>query len=141
VLGVGRVRGPYEYQGDLPFPHKRPVEWLLIDERWKMSEPEGLRTTIYELGRSTANLLELERRLFTSKTKTGRVPSPAMPRAPSERAPLPPLDGFGARVDAVLRRKVNSSCTGRPGRERLTRRSQWRKISPLARRSVRTSHL
>lgn len=115
VLGVGRVRGPYEYQGDLSFPHKRPVGWLLIDERWKMSEPEGLRTTVYELGRSTANLSELERRLFVGKTKTGHVPSPAIPTTTPERAPLPPLDEFGARVEAVLRRKGQLVLYGPPG--------------------------
>ena len=31
VLGVGKVRGPYEYDSSLGFPHKRPVEWLTLD--------------------------------------------------------------------------------------------------------------
>ena len=31
VLGIGRVRGQYEYDGSLQFPHKRPVEWLLLE--------------------------------------------------------------------------------------------------------------
>src|ERR1035437_649526 len=45
VLGVGRVRGPYEYDGSLGFPHKRPVEWLLLGS-WQMPEQEGLRTVV-----------------------------------------------------------------------------------------------
>ena len=47
---------------NLGFPHKRPVEWLLLDP-WRMPDQEGPRTTVYELGKSAANLLELEQRL------------------------------------------------------------------------------
>jgi len=42
VLGVGRVRGPYEYGSGLRFPAYAPVEWLLLDP-WQMPEQEGLR--------------------------------------------------------------------------------------------------
>ena len=44
VLGVGRIRGSYQYEQKLDFPHKRPVEWLLLDP-WKMPDqrdPERL---------------------------------------------------------------------------------------------------
>ena len=40
VLGVGRVTGDYQYESTSDFPHRRPVEWLSLDE-WKMPEPEG----------------------------------------------------------------------------------------------------
>jgi len=69
VLGVGKVRGPYEYDSALGFPHKRPCEWLTLDS-WRMPDQEGPRTTVYELGKSAANLLELEQRLF----RRGPVP-------------------------------------------------------------------
>jgi hypothetical protein len=45
------VRRPYEDDGSLEFPHKRRVEWLLVDP-WPMPQPEGLRTTAWELGKS-----------------------------------------------------------------------------------------
>jgi 5-methylcytosine-specific restriction protein B len=31
VFGVGRISGPYEYDDRLEFPHKRPIEWLLLE--------------------------------------------------------------------------------------------------------------
>ena len=46
----------------IDFPHKRAVEWLML-EPWQMPVLEGPRTTVYELGRNAANLLELEQRL------------------------------------------------------------------------------
>ncbi len=48
VLGVGRVTGDYAFEGSSDFPHRRPVEWLSLDE-WKLPDPEGLRTTIHDV--------------------------------------------------------------------------------------------
>lgn len=107
VLGVGRVSGPYEFDRNLGFPHKRPVEWLLFDT-WRMPDQEGPRTTVYEIGRSAANLLELEQRL--SRRDPARV---SMPEA--KRTPLPPLDQFSARIEAILRRKGQVVLYGPPG--------------------------
>jgi 5-methylcytosine-specific restriction protein B len=107
VLRVGRVSGPYEFDRNLGFPHKRPVEWLLFDT-WRMPDQEGLLTTVYEIGRSTANLLELEQRL--SRRDPARV---SMPEA--KRTPLPPLDQFSARIEAILRRKGQVVLYGPPG--------------------------
>lgn len=111
VLGIGRVRGAYEYDGNLEFPHKRPVEWLVL-EPWQMPAREGPRTTVYELGRSAENLLELEQRLFhqdqatiTPKAKTGAISS----------ATLPALDPVAARIDSILRRKGQAVLYGPPG--------------------------
>ena len=95
VLGVGRVRGPYEFDGSLGFPHKRPVEWLLLDF-WQMPVHEGPRTTVYELGRNAKNLLELEQRLSGRDTAAAPKLHPKVPAA--EVAPLSPLDQFSARV-------------------------------------------
>jgi 5-methylcytosine-specific restriction protein B len=113
VLGVGRIRGPYEYDGDLGFPHKRPVDWLTL-EPWQIPDPEGLRTVVWELGRNASNLLELERRLFR------REPGEAVvkPRAVTDTAaptPLPPLDALAERIDQILRRKSQVILYGPPG--------------------------
>jgi 5-methylcytosine-specific restriction protein B len=114
VLGVGRVRGSYDYDGRLEFPHKRLVDWLLLDP-WQMPEREGLRTTVYELGKSANNLLELETRLFN------RERAPVVAAREGEhthglpRQPLPPLDPIAARLDSVLRRKGQVILYGPPG--------------------------
>ncbi len=114
VLGVGRVMGPYEYDPDLAFPHKRPVDWLLL-EPWQTPEPEGLRTTVFGLGRSASNLLDLERRLFDKQHA---------PRGPERRVPphtvtpptaLPALDAVAARIESILRRKGQVVLYGPPG--------------------------
>ena len=61
VLGVGRVTGDYQFEPASDFPHRRPVEWLSLDE-WKMPEPEGLQTTVHRLKKSPLNLVEAEKR-------------------------------------------------------------------------------
>jgi 5-methylcytosine-specific restriction protein B len=114
VLGVGRVRGSYEYDGSLGFPHKRPVEWLSLDS-WRMPDQEGPRTTVYELGRSAANLLELEQRLSRRGTLPAAVSAPRPVAAAAETAPMPPLDQFALRIEAVLRRKGQVILYGPPG--------------------------
>jgi 5-methylcytosine-specific restriction protein B len=112
VLGVGRVHGQYEYDDQLDFPHKRPVEWLLLDS-WKLPEPEGPRTTVYELGRSSANLLELEERL--SRKGPALVSTPGALQAKAELVPLPPLDAFTSRIESILKRKGQVILYGPPG--------------------------
>jgi 5-methylcytosine-specific restriction protein B len=114
VLGVGRVRGPYEYDGGLGFPHKRPVEWLSLDS-WRMPDQEGPRTTIYELGRSATNLLELEERLSRREPAVMSTLHPVADVPAPETAPLPPLDPVSARIDAILRRKGQVILYGPPG--------------------------
>jgi|HubBroStandDraft_4_1064222.scaffolds.fasta_scaffold00671_2 5-methylcytosine-specific restriction protein B len=112
VLGIGRVRGPYEFDGNLGFPHKRPVDWLTLDS-WRMPEQEGPLTTVYELGRSAANLLEIEQRLF--RRGLAPVSAPGQVALVAEAASLPPLDLFSARIEAILRRKGQVILYGPPG--------------------------
>ena len=102
VLGVGRVRGPYEFDGSFGFPHKRPVEWLLLDS-WKMPVHEGPRTTVFELGKNATNLLELEQRL--SRRDRAAVSKLHSVVPATEAVPLPPLDQFSSQIEAILRRK------------------------------------
>lgn len=112
VLGVGRVTGAYEYDANLNFPHKRPVEWLNGDE-WRLPEPEGLRTTVFKLGSKAANLLELEQRLFQSHA------SPQAPNRPGVGHTSGPsfqkLDPTVARIEGILRRKGQVILYGPPG--------------------------
>ena len=114
VLAVGRVSGPYEYDRNLGFPHKRPVEWLLLDS-WRMPDQEGPRTTVYELGRSAANLLELEQRLYRRDPAAVPVLRPVTAETKPVPATLPPLDQFSARIEAILRRKGQVVLYGPPG--------------------------
>jgi 5-methylcytosine-specific restriction protein B len=112
VLGVGRVIGQYEFDGSLDFPHKRPVEWLLLDS-WRMPDSEGPRTTVYELGKSTANLLALEELLFQRHGAVVSTPSDLTPEA--EPRSLPLLDPVTARIESILKRKGQVVLYGPPG--------------------------
>ena len=114
VLGVGRVRGPYGYDKGLAFPHKRPVEWLLL-ESWPMPEREGLLTTVSELGKNAANLLELEQRLFRRKLDPVGFVRGNPSAAASSTLPLPPLDPITGRLEGTLQRKGQVVLYGPPG--------------------------
>jgi 5-methylcytosine-specific restriction protein B len=114
VLGVGRVRGSYEYDGELAFPHKRQVEWQLL-EPWQMQHAEGLRTTVFEIGRHAENLLQLEQRLF----HRGALPQAviAASNAPTDKSIgiMQPLDPLTARIENILQRKSQVILYGPPG--------------------------
>lgn len=112
ALGVGRVRGPYEYDGNLVFPHKRPVEWLLL-ESWQIPEAEGPLTTVSELGKSAANLLELEQHLFRRDPHAPSLHAPA--QLMSAPAPLLELDPLYVRIETILNRKGQAILYGPPG--------------------------
>ena len=114
VLGVGRVRGPYEYDSNLEFPHKRPVEWLLL-EPWQLPTQEGPRTTVYEIGRNPDNLLELERQLFDRERTPTVVSGTATDATRPSTAQLPTLDPIAERVENILRRKKQVVLYGPPG--------------------------
>jgi 5-methylcytosine-specific restriction protein B len=111
VLAIGRVSGPYSYDGTLEFPHKRSVEWLLL-EPWHMPAQEGLQTTVYELGRKAHNLLEIERRLLNRGGTTSDSKKRSGTTSPT---PLPPLDPVAVRIDNILRRKGQVVLYGPPG--------------------------
>ena len=113
VLGIGRIKGAYDYDEGLTFPHKRPVVWLRL-ESWSMPEAEGLRTTFFELGKRAANLIEVERRLFQG----GPSPAPAGSDdqvAPPKTSPLPALHPLIGRIEQILHRKGQVLLYGPPG--------------------------
>lgn len=122
VRGVGRIIGPYFHRSDDgPFPHRRPVQWLPVDE-WRLPDAERLQTTFTRLGKSARNIIEIESRLMGAPG----TPSPAFSGsdalvaattspAPTQPAPLPVLTGTPARVQAALYRKRQVILYGPPG--------------------------
>ena len=113
ILGIGRVTGDYYYEtkGPSVFAHRRPVEWLSLDE-WVMPVREGLRTTLYRMRKHAENLIEVERRLLEAEDPAR---PPARPSTARESTPLAPLQGLPARIDAILKRKGQVILYGPPG--------------------------
>jgi len=107
TLGIGRVLGSYQFEGGSEFPHRRPVEWLSLEE-WGKPQPEGLRTTLHRI-RDHATMIEVERQLLAS--------GPVRPPRPTSAAPGPmrTLDGIPGRIQAVLDRKRQVILYGPPG--------------------------
>jgi 5-methylcytosine-specific restriction protein B len=129
VRGIGRITGPYFFDGqDGPCPHRRRVEWLSAAD-WKAPEQEGLLTTFVPI-RKAANIIDTEARLLGAVMKPA-TPSVAEPA--KSKAPLLPLTGMIARVDSVLRRKRQVILYGPPG----TGKTYWaeRAVVELAARS------
>jgi len=110
VLGVGRVSGDYLHEPGSDFPHRRPVQWLSLDE-WRMPEPEGLQTTVHRLKKSPANLVEAEKRSLDGPVA---APQPH-PSKTGTKGVTPPLEGVSGRIQSVLERKGQVILYGPPG--------------------------
>jgi 5-methylcytosine-specific restriction protein B len=100
ILGVGRITGDYAYDGDSDFPHRRPVQWLSLDE-WKMPDPEGLRTTVHEI-KQGSNILECERKIQGISGQIQQVGQVSKPyqqavTGPPQKQP-PRLAGIPGRI-------------------------------------------
>jgi 5-methylcytosine-specific restriction protein B len=108
VLGVGRVTGDYVFEAGSDFPHRRPVEWLSLEE-WKMPEPEGLQTTVHKLKKYPVNLVEAERRSLVA------VLPPRASVTVSRGGVSPRLGGVSGRIQSVLERKAQVILYGPPG--------------------------
>jgi len=106
VLGIGRVTGGYRFDSSPDFRHRRPVEWLSLDE-WDMPTPEGLRTTVFELGKNPANLLEVERQVLDGHASGALL----LGSAPTPHS----LPGIPGRIQAILERKGQVILYGPPG--------------------------
>lgn len=109
VLGIGRIKGDYTYAEGEEFAHRRPVEWLSFNE-WRQPVAEGLRTTVHELRKYPANLIQVERTLLEPRPDSNQVSKP--PPVPSA---LPPLASVPARIQAALERKGQVIIYGPPG--------------------------
>lgn len=112
ILGIGKVTGPYSYEPGSDLPHRRPVEWLSLEE-WQGPRPEELRTALHEV-KNYYNLVEVERRvrypIVTQTVQPGVAPEPwiSVPRVPI-------FPGVAGRVQAVLDRKRQVILYGPPG--------------------------
>ena len=123
VLGVGRVSGDYLHEAGSDFPHRRPVEWLSLDE-WKLPEPEGLQTTVHRLTKAPVNLVEAERRSLRGPVA---VPPPRPAPVALRGAGAPRLGGVSGRIQAVLERKAQAILYGPPG----TGKTYWAERAAL----------
>lgn len=112
VRGVGKVSGPYEYDASIDFPHKRAVDWLLLED-WQLPANEGPRTAVFEVGKNPDNLLAIEQNLFRGGARTVREKQ-ASPGTEEPDA-LHKLDKLGTRIESILRRKGQVILYGPPG--------------------------
>lgn len=112
IRGVGRVIGPYFYQTKDPegAPHRLPVKWLSTKE-WQCPISEGLRTTVFPLGKHPENLIEIEQHILD-----GQLTSP-MTITRSLKPPIGPqqLEGTPGRIQKILERKGQAIIYGPPG--------------------------
>jgi len=112
VLGIGKVSGEYSFDPSSDFPHRRPVQWLDLEE-WKLPEPEGLQTTVHEIKKDVRNLIEIERRILGSSPIVPVMPAATV--APAPGRPLLQLAGVAGRIQSVLERKGQVILYGPPG--------------------------
>jgi 5-methylcytosine-specific restriction protein B len=127
VRGVGRITGAYSFKaGDGPCPHRRGVQWLRTSE-WKLPQLEGMRTTFVPI-KKDVNIIETEARLLGSPATIVSDPVVSM-----VSAPMAPLTGVVARIDAVLQRKRQVILYDPPG----TGKTFWaeRAVEELAARA------
>ena len=124
TLGIGCVAGAYQYEAGSEFPHRRPVEWLSLEE-WRGPQPEGLRTTLHQV-RQYPNLVEIERRLLAPVPPSPAPVIPVVPPVPKLNV-VPPLAGIPGRVQAVLDRKRQVILYGPPG----TGKTYWARLAAL----------
>ncbi len=106
ILGLGRINGDYFYEPNSDAPHRRPVEWLSLDE-WKIPEIEGLRTTVYEI-KKFINLVSIEKKLFDT---TSPPVIPVVKPPPKDFK----LSGIPGRIQSILERKRQVIVYGPPG--------------------------
>jgi 5-methylcytosine-specific restriction enzyme B len=118
VLGIGHVKGGYEFREDLGSHHTRAVEWRDIS-RWTMPEREGLQSMLAEMGDRPQNLLATERKL---RSPLLPVSPPVRPRTETVvevrrpiRRVLLRLDPIAERIEAALHRRGQVILHGPPG--------------------------
>lgn len=112
ILGIGQVRGGYEFHSEFDFPHQRQVEWLKDDE-WQMPESsEGLQSTVRELGKFKENLLAIEQYIHTP---TALIPLPNPDKIPHVTKRPVRLTGIPGRIQSILDRKGQVVLYGPPG--------------------------
>lgn len=101
ILGIGQIKGDYTYTSG-EFAHRRPVDWLVLKEL-RQPVAEGLRTTVHELRKHPANLIQVERALLGLEGIHNTSINPST------------LTGVPARIQAALERKGQVILYGPPG--------------------------
>ena len=113
ILGVGRVIGGYEYKSAIGFPHRRPVEWLTLDQ-WELpNAKEGLQGAVHLL-RIPENQIAIETKLLKQKDQK---PGGEQKRPNGIRTigTVVRLEGIPGRIQSVLERKRQIILYGPPG--------------------------
>lgn len=108
VLGIGRVKGAYEFADGSEFGHHRPVEWIAQGRRG-LEIKEGLRVAFKEL-KNDDSVLALERAMLELGSEPEHDELP-----PATVRPTPALRGISARIEAALERKRQVILFGPPG--------------------------
>lgn len=121
VLGIGRVTGPYYHEAGTKLPHRRPVEWLSLDE-WRMPSPMAIETTLLVIG-DARNIVAIEERIHDA------VPVTRKPVAHQ-------LSGLPGRIQSVLDRKGQVILYGPPG----TGKTYWAEIAARELAARRSFH-
>lgn len=101
VLGIGKIKGEYEYKDEYAFPHCLNTQWHenIIE---KLPNPnEGLRTTV-NFYKDIDNMLAIEKGLNTSASVTTFTPSVS-------------LNGVTGKIEGILNRKKQVILYGPPG--------------------------
>jgi 5-methylcytosine-specific restriction protein B len=129
ILGIGRVTDDYNYYPSGDFPHRRPVEWLSLDE-WQQPDQqpdiEGKLTTVYKMKRD-ANLVEAEKRIYGSEPIITTTPVQPAESTTLQSFTLPRLTGIPALIQAILERKGQVILYGPPG----TGKTYWAENAAL----------
>jgi 5-methylcytosine-specific restriction protein B len=108
ILGIGKVIGDYAFEPASDFSHRRPVEWLSLEE-WRPPNPEGLQTTVCEFKKDVRNLIEVERHLLQAP------PVEHKPSVDPVSIAMRRLEGIPGRIQSVLERKSQVILYGPPG--------------------------
>ena len=120
VLGIGKVTGPYEFKGtgnNNPL-HRRLVKWLYT-QTWRLPEAEGGQSTVRQINKYPANLVEIERRLFNAARES------TAPAVEAAAAITRDLDVIPSKLQAILERKGQAIVYGPPG----TGKTYWANLS------------
>ena len=104
VLGLGRVVGGYYYENndDDPWPHRIPVEWILLEE-WTLPRGNTLQPTLYEI-KNVTNLIEIEAHLYNA-SKINHAPRVTRKRRTTHTQKVPSTQ---KTIRVTEKRKIES---------------------------------
>jgi 5-methylcytosine-specific restriction enzyme B len=116
VLGVGEIRGEYEYEPHDLQPHHREVRWHeVLPESW--ANAPGIRTAIYNITEQFPFAARTEILLLNSEPEAVSSPSHNLDGEQPEQLPLVivPLTQLEQRIKDILERKGQLILYGPPG--------------------------